>query len=86
MTFCMVILIDPREFLADCIAQNKYNLLSLTTLKCKQTIALTLVLSFYNNYYYCLLFYINRFVSISSLYVKVCCERIHRSEDNYNIK
>lgn len=56
MTFCMVILIDPKEFLADCIAQNKYNLLSLTTLKCKQTIALKLVLSFYNNYYYCLLF------------------------------
>lgn len=46
MTFCMVILIGPREFLTDWIAQNKCNLLSLTTLKCKQTIALKLVLSF----------------------------------------
>lgn len=53
----MVILIDgPREFLADWISQNECNLLSLTTLKCKQTRALKLVLSFYNNYYYCLLF------------------------------
>lgn len=51
MTFCMVTLIDPRKFLADWIAQNECNLLSLTTLKCKQTIALKLVLSFYNNYY-----------------------------------
>lgn len=56
MTFGMVILIDPREFLADCIAQNKYYLLFLTTLKCKQTIALKHVLSFYYNYYYFLLF------------------------------
>lgn len=35
----MVIMIDPREFLADWIAQNECNLLFLTTLKCKQTIA-----------------------------------------------